>query len=290
MPRGFGSYSALSTPGADTGFGAPTNTDHPGARGFGSPGILPHGLGIMFAGLEYDAYPDDGGEVVRLIGDWPSRGPYRVRVQLTAGGVLEPEGKPGCYSGLIGQGHLCYTDPLRQVLSFILPPLEPGEYTVHVYAGESAALGATVSVGGLTVVRRLHADEIYRARAVFPPTTYPAAGPRDWGLEDASLIPGGEMGPLRSITRMLGQIWQQTNGMPQTRLITTLAFGDTAASVETTLAFPSSGQIWIGGRKYAYNGKTATSFTGLTAVSSDDGTEIPPLTEVALDASALVPD
>ena len=292
MPRGFGSFSALSTQLGDLGFGSPTPAGgpSPGDLGFGSEQGLPVGLSIVQPALEYDQYPDDGGVIVRVLGQWPNTGPFVIRIQSTGGGVLYPEGKPGCYSGIIGQGHLCYTDPTSRLLSFVLPPLPVGSYNLIVQTGSNPLIVQQVTVPGLTVIRRLQADEVYRARQTFPPTTYGAAGPRDWALEDTTLPDGEDLNPLRSWTRATGQIWQQTNGTPQTRLLAPLGVSDTTATVESTLAFPPTGEAWIGPRLYSYTGLTATTLTGLSLVSSSDGRTIPTLTEVTLNAAAIIPD
>jgi hypothetical protein len=288
MPRGFGSDMRLENGPLDGGFGSPhviaaaISVD----RGFGSVRWVPDQIEVVPPRFQFSGYPDEGGVLVRLMAAFPTAGPYKVRLTSDGGATMHPVGKAGCYSGILGQGALCYTSPSKRLLIFVLPPLPIGSYDVVVDAiGGQGAFGQTIVVGGLGVFPRTEAEETYSVRSTFPPRY--ATGPRSWELEDGT-VPTHPTKPLRRLTRAFGQVAQQTAGTPQTWL--TIALTDDAGpiSVASTLGFPDTGEVWVRERRYAYAQRNATSFGTLTLLTASDQRPIPPLTEVTCHAPALL--
>ena len=143
-----------------TGFGAPTTlfatpelVDKYDA-GYGSPTVLfavedvaeydpGYGTPVTVTSLVPAAaavYPDEGGWMVALRGEWPILGPYRVRL-VDAEGTYYPTDGPGCYSGLAGQAAGCRTNLARDTLRFALPRLPLGVYGLEVKWGEAFSEG-----------------------------------------------------------------------------------------------------------------------------------------------------
>ena len=128
--------------------------------------------------------------------------------------------------------------------------------------------------------------------------TYPnryAVGPRVPQMEallladDETLLRGEfPMGALQTLTRAIAEEIQILGGVPMTLLAAALAWDVTFAVVETTLAFPDAGAVFIGGRRYVYTSKIATQLRGLVA-DQTDGTEIPTRSDVVLDVTAVLP-
>ena len=294
--RGFGSDSRFtSQPGANAGFGRPSTVGSSatsGAEGFGAPPAswsaqAPY---VSPYTVEYETYPDDGGSIVRLGGLWGVRGPWVVRLTDDSGATFHPADSVGCYSGVVGNGHLCYTDRFKRTLPFVLPPLDVGTYDIWVDLANLGLWGSTKLVGSLEVVTRNSAEEVYSIRRTYPPRY--RTGPRSWGLEDGTL-PDMPLTPLRCITRALGQVAQQVGGSPQTRLLQNFTLGDSYADVESTLGFPASGEVWIGPLHYSYESLSASPrrFVTLTIIGgSADVLALPALTEVTCHAPAILPD
>ena len=294
--RGFGSDSRFtSQPELNAGFGRPSSIGSSvttGAEGFGSttPLWAPQAAAVLPYTTQYEDYPDDGGSIVRLVGSvWPVRGPWVVRLTSDSGATFHPSDNVGCYSGTVGNGHLCYTDRFQRVLPFVLPPLPVGTYDVWVDWAGLPAFGASKLVAVLDVVTRNSAEEVYSIRRTYPPRY--RTGPRAWSLEDATL-PSMPLTPLRCLTRALGQVAQQMGGSPQTRLLQPFTLDDAFAEVESTLGFPPAGEIWIGPLRYSYASLTASPnrFVTLTVIGgSADTVTLPALTEVTCHAPAILP-
>ena len=77
-------------------------------------------------------------------------------------------------------------------------------------------------------------------------------------------------GLLEAYTMSVGRQIQRQIGVPMTRVRVDFSATATVLEVETTLGFPSSGELWLDGRRHTYTGTTASTFTG---VSTTDGIE-----------------
>jgi hypothetical protein len=254
---GFGSPSA--TP-YDLGFGSPSSLFGvlPGDTGFGSPTPGPSPVLASVGTL-----PDDGGEIVALWGVWDADEVYRVHLRPSGGGPLYPPASEGlgCYSARPGRGADCRSVGRRLV--FTQPQVPPGVYDILV----SWPLGSAELPGALTVLYRGRASEVNRLRRAFPATwnTGPANPRLSTPLvaaNEADIRDDFPHGGLRFLTRAFGQEIQNINGRPETLLVGNVDEADTTLTVETTLAFPDAGGLFIDGRVWTYTGRTATTFTG----------------------------
>jgi hypothetical protein len=100
--------------------------------------------------------------------------------------------------------------------------------------------------------------------------------------------------PLATITHAFGQEFQNMIGILETLTLTDFTAGtDTTLWVETTLAFPSTGRLWMNQQLFAYTGRFDGGFTGVSAVvaigvptlpdGTTAGTSIPARSWVRLD-------
>lgn len=158
----------------DAGYGSPWTLggyEAPGDTGYGSPYVEAAFVEVFPAGV----WPDDGGVMVALRGDWPASGPYRVRL-VDVDGALYPladychGGVPGSGSSIYARGPADAWDEVR----FVLPPAPPGLYDVRVEWG--VGWSHDVTVPGLRIVHRTRHPAVYRMRSGIPSTL--AAGAR----------------------------------------------------------------------------------------------------------------
>ncbi len=93
---------------------------------------------------------------------------------------------------------------------------------------------------------------------------------------------------LATLLHAVGEEFELEHGRPVTRLVRDLAPDDDVALVETTLAFPGAGAVWIEGVRFTYTAASDGSFNGLTSehYRSD---AIPAGTEVELDVLSVPP-
>lgn len=73
---------------------------------------------------------DRGGEVVTLLTHWPHRGPWRIFF-VAQDGTRYPTPSRGAYSGIPGQGDLCYACQALDMLRVAAPPLPVGVYDLR---------------------------------------------------------------------------------------------------------------------------------------------------------------
>lgn len=69
-------------------------------------------------------------------------------------------------------------------------------------------------------------------------------------------------GLLDAITETFGEAVQRFSGRPQTMVVTEYKPDDLSLFVESTLGFPNSGSLFVGGREYLYGSKSPMSFEG----------------------------
>lgn len=279
VPEGIGTPWDGSPPGP--GFG----DDYPGSETFTAVLLLPEGA--------ESAYPNDGGEILRILGDWSlllsTTGPYRVHVVNTDTSVAYPQAPDlGCYSGKPGDGTACTTDQAQRRLQFVLPRCPVGTYDVQVAYGPDYGSIFTLPLL-LRVVRYGQNAHQWHIRQGLPPKY--SAGGRGAARQPLQTDTGAaaQLGLLEAVTRALGEEMQVLAGRPMTRLTATLAHNDTSASVETTLGFAAVGSFWCRGRRYTYTSKTDTSFAGIEP-DHTDGQDIGAGADVTCDAAAVLPD
>ena len=286
---GYGSANdyagGLDSDSSDTGYGSPF------LDGFG--GVLKVGpLG---------QWPDEGGELVVVAAiSWPD-GPIFVKLEDTGTGTQYPLTEY-CYSSKPGDKYEVYPNGSKDELQFAMPPVKPGTYDI-VFKHGSNLNGTIIADNAIEVIRRNRSAETSRVRANFPPhyktgprqikneldlTPYPDIGPTGASEE----FP---MDPLACLLHAMGQSSQLLHGTLVTRLTTTLGTQDTTAYVESTLAFPDEGTVFVGGWKYTYTGKTDNTLTGLAVDESKSADVVARLlnivagTEVHLDPRSILP-
>ena len=252
-------YGSPSSPG-DLGYGSPTALLGLDAEdlGYGSP------TGAVAAFLETGTiYPDDGGEIVIVIGTWDPLDSYTIHLRENGGSVLYPPAADalGAYSCFPGEGVSCRARGRR--LRFALPEAPPGLYDVLI----SGSLSSATMLAAVTIIYRQRSSYVDALRRWFPSDwrTGPAFPRDDVRLEAANetLIRADfPQTPLKMLTRAIGQELDIISGRPETVLTATLAEDDVTIPVETTLAFDTSGTVFIEGRRWTYSAKTATTLTG----------------------------
>lgn len=138
-----------------------------GVLGLGTDGVLARATFLFIDAAAPGTVGDDGGWEITLTGTFPTDQGITVYVQ---GGGL----KEACYSGVVGQGNLAYSEE-GSTLKVAVPPLPEGTY--DLYAESEDGLYSGTLAGGLTVVHRAFTTTLYSLRAMFPP-------PRDVGPYD----------------------------------------------------------------------------------------------------------
>ena len=162
---GSGGTIPVDTPYYDWGFGDPGPAGFPGEFieewGFGEP-VPSQFLAYM---ASTSLVPDDGGVMIRLVGEWPIVGPYKIQLRHTTTDQEFPPSDQhwGCNAPLHtdkygfvkerSQPYFCYTNFAQKeegniiivvpgkYVEFALPPCPPGLYNVVVKWGTDALLG-----------------------------------------------------------------------------------------------------------------------------------------------------
>jgi hypothetical protein len=104
-----------------------------------------------------------------------------------------------------------------------------------------------------------------------------------------------DLGVLEATISAIAEEDNEIGGFNMTRLTSAHATGATTLLVESTLDWPATGKVGLGGIVYYYTGKTDTSFTGITHIAggtSTAGTAIDhrtdsPVTDISQTRSAL---
>lgn len=147
--------------------------------GFGDPeGVETDQLFLLPFGSSIKVYPDDGGIVAELLGNFSATGSqyFRVKVADSATGELFPKAPLlGCKAVKVNtQNQELRPELDGQRLRFAVPPLPPAVYDVYVYYGPGFAAVMPAYVGAFRVVRRHWSDEVHRIRNKLP-SVYSAA-------------------------------------------------------------------------------------------------------------------
>lgn len=193
MPRGAGEPSGLPVD-PDFGWGAGDVTpaawiDGTVTWGAGDPTPETQ-IVAFFAG--FNVLPDDGGELVTLVADWPRIGPYHVQLADSFTGKLHPNSERQAFVyaplNLTGMAEVVARDDPFAVLTdvktkivnggrvnepdrflrFLLPPLPPGLYDVLVHWGDVFENTLVIN-RAVQVVYRGRSAEQWAVRAILPP-------------------------------------------------------------------------------------------------------------------------
>lgn len=180
--KSYGSTNLNNDFGYDWGFGDPTPVTivtYYGDTGFGSPYFAIEGDNIQIL-APLGKFGDDGGYTVRVLGDWPIKGPYRFRL-ISSGGTEYPA-TTYAHSTVPGQSYRCFVaqsgvDEMR----FALPVAPPGLYDLRIEWGDN--FGQYISLSDkIEIITRNRGKEVYAVRRKLP-NTY-KTGPRTMRSEE----------------------------------------------------------------------------------------------------------
>jgi len=221
------------------GYGDPSPINPILERGYGSPSQI---LRLEISGGTIDV-SHLGGSQVRLIGLIPSDlQPYRVLMTVDSEDVY-------LYSGKAGQGSDLILD--RDVLVCFTPPAPVGVYDLKIRYGTGFFQEIVLS-NVINVMVRNRSNETYLLRSLFP--SHYNTGARTSLLDKAldGSIREEEQAPLSTILDTAGMLLQEISSAPVTVLTAQASRGATSLSVESVLAFASSGRLWLAGGLYDY--------------------------------------
>lgn len=196
--RGDGSLSSLSGSPFDWGDGSPTPSSWDETTtdaGDGSPSR--YGVAVEVIGGRR-VFRADGGEIVELLAEWPTIGPYRVSLIDVEGASLPSVGY--CHGAVHGHGQLAYANRARDTVRFVMPRGPAGIYIIRVewqpiiaLTGRPApsAVGWTESAEATARVRlatQWRQPQTWAVRDRLPPEVYRATGPRSHRTEPPLVV------------------------------------------------------------------------------------------------------
>ena len=237
----------------DTGFGSPfDNFRHP----------------VQLPG-EFDLIPDDGGVLLKINSKWADAWDFSLTPRYRRGsGALGPffityisQATGTQYTGIGSyQGVRCFTNSAQNVLYVGVQPLPHGTYDLVVRWQGVQTLRI---VNAFTVGLRPRIPEAYNIRNHIP--GHMQRGPNT--IKSEEIIPYNGESNLSLVLKSIAETIQVMSGRPTTALTQPLAYNDSEAVVESTIGFPDSGVLIIGGFRVSYSGKSVDRFTGLSTSS-----------------------
>lgn len=269
----FGDPSADDGAPEGGGFGAPTAADgSPVGDSFGAKSDVLSPV-YLFESDGLNVVGDGGGEIVFIkFSQFPTdlNQVYRVKLRNNVTSALYPADS-GCFSGYPGQGNDVRSSFGGRVLSFSMPRVPVGEYTIR-YApvpeggGEPFASLLTDIDGTLKVIRRLRSPASLDLKSRLPELFN--VGARSFRmLEDFSGESNDEeIGQLDALLSSVGEVFEQVHGSLFTRSTQDFEIDDTDLEVESTLRFPDEGHLWLGRGVFKYTSKDDDTFFGLSLV------------------------
>jgi hypothetical protein len=298
VDRGFGSPTTIPQAGdhaQDRGFGSPTTwapaTSYgQGDAGFGSPYSPLAALPPIIFPPPPATFGDEGGYVYSVSGTWPIRGPYTVRFIDELAAPHPAVG--GAYSAIPGERDDCQTNPFQDLLTFTIPPLNPGLYDLQITWDPG---GELILEDVIKIIRRNRDAETYRLRrgyqSLFRVGPGLVEGEPELGDVDDEFP--RVRGHRQVRTHVVGKALQQLGGVPATRVNRTFSAGELSLAVETTLAFPDKGRVWCLGSLFRYNGKTDTALLNFEPMPFQDFpwgfSSLHVNAEVTLDVASYLP-
>ena len=236
---------------------------------------------------EFDLIPDDGGVVLKLVSLWTAvwdfdqfpkyvkgegfLGPFRVEYISQANGqVYRAEGD---------QGSNCFTNYAMDTLYAGVPPLPRGDYDMVIRWQQ---VNTIIISDAFTVGVRPRIPEAYHIRKHVP--SHMKRGPHI--ITNDTIGVYTQESNLSLIFKTLGEAIQELSGRPTTGLAADFSWQDASMTVETTIGFPDSGVVMIGGHKVSYGSKTTTTFNNLSYTSYWPGS-FSLKEEVACDVTAI---
>ena len=255
---GFGSPSYSPAPTIfDAGFGSPYNTQGRDT-GFGSPydqGIIPVEIdgGLFYIG-------DDGGVRIDLVSTWGATPPAYLntfKVTFIKGGT-RTLALPAFVGHPVERAGFVYSNLDQTRLLAYVPPLDTGVYDIEIETFVGTTTTKRLLTSAFEVITRNRSLGQYTLRSLLP--AHFNAGSRDFSSDDLDK----DYTVLETLTRSLGELLQNLTGKPLTKSTGDFLEGGNTLHVESTLGFPTSGDLFADGIHFSYTGKTNNSFTGLT--------------------------
>lgn len=269
---GFGSITVSPAPTYnDWGFGSPTpvdlDTGEFDVRGrdtaFGSP--FDAVQSSVFISGEFDLIPDDGGVILEINNEWSLAGFYdyteKVNYPLFPFEVTFINASSGAEYDAIGEvGKQCLTNFTQTVLYAGVPPLPHGDYDVKVSWFDGTRQLYVNSA--FTVTLRTRCPNAYGLRRHLP--EWFATGPEQLSYETVEAFEGYDH-TIEVLTKTVGEVLQRLAGKHTTATSDVISWGDSSISVESTIGFPESGDLFVGGVRFSYTSKTTSSFDGVSS-------------------------
>jgi hypothetical protein len=281
---GFGSVT--TSPQADIcdmGFGAPEFIEYDfSGDTFRFRNQLEMGHGDPFETIEIviveredqDKLSDHGGELIKLFGRFDLlyetlRIPVPQEQQPIGPFVFKFVGKDAatlgleylCYSGLPGFGTKCYTDSSQKNMVFCTPSMLKGTYDLVISYGPINFTYPTA----FEVIHRIRNDKTMSIRKSLP--AWLDRGDTIDAIESGIQYKKGSESNIAILTDSFGQSLNNIYDNNYTVVTGEWRTGDTILNVETTLTFPKSGELRVGGQyTFKYNGKNNTSFLNVEVV------------------------
>lgn len=268
---GFGSLSFTPQPQyADWGFGSPTPLDLDTGdeyvvgrdTAFGSP--YDAVASSVFIAGEFELLPDDGGVMLEIQADWSSSGMYagaKVNKVLFPFSVFFINSATGDEYPAVGDSaERCETNYIQTKLFAGVPPLPHGTYDIRVEWNGGTRQIYIDNAFVIDVAPR--SRQAYGVRQHLP--EWWNVGPTFAEVEQISTFDGYSSN-LEMITKCIGDALQRLYGAPCTALTSDLAYEDSTVEVESTIGFPETGALSIGGIYFEYTGKTEHTFTGVSS-------------------------
>jgi hypothetical protein len=198
----------------------------------------------------------------------------------------------GAYSAIPGERDDCRTNPSQDLLTFTIPPLNPGLYDLKITWDPG---GLLLFEDVIKIIRRNRDAETYRLRRGYQSQF--KVGP---GLVEGEPTLGDvddefprDRGHRQVRTHVYGKALQLLGGVPATRVSRTFSAGELSLAVETTLAFPDKGRVWCLGSRFRYNGKTDTALLNFEPLPNEDFpwgfSSLHEKAEVVLDVASYLP-
>ncbi len=260
---GFGSPSYANNPPAiyDAGFGSPYQTQGRDT-GFGSP----YDLALLPAEIEGDLFyiGDDGGVRIDIVGNWFQYSNIEVPAYLNMHKVTFVKDGVRTFAIPAFVGHptsrqgFVYSNLAQTRLHAYVPPLSLGTYDIEIAFNYESTEHKILMTSAFEVIPRNRSLGEYTLRSLLP--AHFNAGTRDFAQSDMDK----DYTTLEVLTRSLGEFLQDLTGKPLTKSTVDFVEGTATLTVESTLAFPSKGSLFVEGIHLLYTGKTNSTFTGIT--------------------------
>ena len=196
---------------------------------------------------------DKGGEILTLTGEYTQGEALYVFISPASDNIQ-------CYSGVVGQEFEVFSED-GLTLTCIMPKMPVGgPYSIRV--AEADGGNSHIRLASITVVHQTYETQLYTMRENLGSPR--DAGPRTYASEEY----GSSTEPydlLRAVVSSIADTMLELFGFVLTRSTAAYTAGGGTLTVESTYGFPTSGELAAPAGTLTYSGRTATTFTGVTA-------------------------